>query len=77
MCCSLKPEIQKWRQGYQTHLYSIFMVIIPLLVIELKVTPNGNPSNNFYWMQKSSSLNVVQYDTTSRPIIIYLQIYIV
>ena len=44
------------------------MVIIPLLVIELKATPNGNPSDDFYWRQKSSSLNVVQYNTTSnRP----------
>ena len=54
----------------------MFMVIIPLLVIELKATPNGNPSNDFYWRQKSSSLNIVQYNTTSRPIIIHLQIYI-
>ena len=38
----------------------IFMVIIPLLVIELKATPNGNPNNDFYWRQKSSSLNLVQ-----------------
>ena len=52
------------------------MVIIPLLVIELKATPNGNPSDDFYWRQKSSSLNVVQYNTTSRPIIFHLQIYI-
>ena len=37
------------------------MVIIPLLVIELlKATPNGNPSDDFYWRQKSSSLNLVQ-----------------
>ena len=35
------------------------MVIIPLIVIELKATPNGNPSNDFYWRKKSSSLNVV------------------
>ena len=38
----------------------IFMVIIPLLVIELKATPNGNPNDDFYWKQKSSSLNLVQ-----------------
>ena len=25
----------------------IFLVIIPLLVIELKATPNGNPSDDF------------------------------
>ena len=36
------------------------MVIIPLLVIELKATPNGNPNDDFYWRQKSSSLNLVQ-----------------
>ena len=52
------------------------MVILPLLVIELKATPNGNPSNDFYWGQKFSSLNVVQYNTTSRPVVIHLQIYI-
>ena len=38
----------------------IFMVIIPLLVIELKAAPNGNPSDDFYWRQKSSSLSLVQ-----------------
>ena len=32
----------------------IFMVIIPLLVIELKATLNGNPSDDFYCRQKSS-----------------------
>ena len=37
----------------------LFMVIIPLLVIELKATPNGNPSDDFYWRQKSNSLNLV------------------
>ena len=42
----------------------IFLVIIPLLVIELKATPNGNPSDDCYWRQKSNSLNVVQYNTT-------------
>ena len=47
------------------------MVIIPLLVIDLKATPNDNPSNDFYWRQKFSSLNVVQYDTTSRSIIFH------
>ena len=30
----------------------------------------------FYWRQKSNSLNVVQYNTSSKPIIIHLQIYI-
>ena len=42
----------------------IFLVIIPLLVIELKATPNGNPSDDCYWRQKSNSLNVEQYNTT-------------
>ena len=75
-------------ESYQSRLFRnggrgtkptyIFMVMIPLLVIKLKATPNGNPSNDFYWRQKSSSLNVVQYSTTSRPIIIiiHIQIYI-
>ena len=54
--------------GRSTKPTYILMVIIPLLVMELKATPNGNPSNDFYWRQKSSSLNVVQYNTTSRPI---------
>ena len=53
----------------------IFLLIIPLLVIELKATPIDNPSNDFYWRQKSSSLSIVQYNTISRPIIIHLQIY--
>ena len=47
----------------------ILTVISPLLVIELKATTNGNPTNDFYWRQKSSFLNVVQNNTTSRPII--------
>ena len=34
------------------------MVIVPLLTIELKATPNGNPTNDFYWL-KSCSLNAV------------------
>ena len=37
-----------------------FMVIIPFLAIQLKATPNNNLTNDFYWMRKSSSLNVVQ-----------------
>ena len=36
------------------------MVIISLLAIELKATSSGNPTSDFYWRQKSSSLNVVQ-----------------
>ena len=28
----------------------IFLVIVPLLVIELKATPNGNPSDDFHHM---------------------------
>ena len=32
------------------------MVIIPLLAIELKDTPVDNPTNNFYWRQKTGSL---------------------
>ena len=55
--------------GRGTKPTDIFMVIIPLLVIELKATPNGNPRDDFFWRQKSSSLNVVQYNTTGRPII--------
>ena len=38
----------------------IFIVIIPLLEIELKATPNDNTSDDFYWRQKSSSLHLVQ-----------------
>ena len=37
-----------------------FMMIISLLAIKFKLTPNGNPTNDTYWRQKSSSLNVVQ-----------------
>ena len=50
-----------------------FMVINSLLAIELKAIPIGNPTDNFYSKQKSSSLNVVQYDTISRSIIFYCQ----
>ena len=38
--------------GRGTKPTDIFMVIIPLLVIELKATPNGNPSDDFFWRQK-------------------------
>ena len=48
-----------------------FMVINPLVAIELKATPNGNPTNDFYWRQKSSSRNVVQCNTTSESITFY------
>ena len=30
-----------------------------LLPIEVKATPNGNPSNDFYWWQKSSFLSML------------------
>ena len=33
--------------GRGTKPIYIFLVIIPLLVIELKATPNGNPSDDF------------------------------
>ena len=36
------------------------MVIIALFAIKLKAIPNGNPTNNFKWRQKSSSINVAQ-----------------
>ena len=32
-----------------------FMMINPLLAIELKATPKYNPTNDFHWRQKSSS----------------------
>ena len=47
------------------------MVTISLLAIELKATPNGNPTNDFNWRRKSSSLNVVQCNTTSRSIVFH------
>ena len=47
------------------------MVINPLLPIEFKATLNGNPIDNFHWRQNSISLNVVQSNTTSRPITFY------
>ena len=48
-----------------------FMLINSLLAIKLKAAPNGNPTNDFHWMQKYSSLIVVQCTTPSRPIIFY------
>ena len=69
------PNLPLFKNGGRgTKPTYVFMVIIPLLVIELKA--NRNPSNDFYWRQKSSSLNVVQNNTTSRPIIIHLYRYI-
>ena len=47
------------------------MVIVHLLAIELKATLNGNPTNDFYWGRKSSFLNVVQCNTTSRRFIFH------
>ena len=58
---SLHQHCTKLKNGGRgTKPTYIFMVIIPLLVIELKATPNGNPNDDFYWRQKSSSLNLVQ-----------------
>ena len=49
-----------WKNGGRgTKPTYIFMVIIPLLVIELKATPNGNPSDGFYWRQKSIALSML------------------
>ena len=59
----------KMAAGYQTHLY--IYGDHSLSAIELKATPNGNPTNDFCWRQKSSSLKVVQCNTTSRPITIH------
>ena len=47
------------------------MVITPSLAIELKATPNSNTTHDFYWRQKSNSLNVVQCNTTIMPIIFH------
>ena len=58
----IKASEQKWWLG---ELAFKFMVIIPLLVIELKTTCNGSPTNDFYWREKSSSLSGVQCYTTS------------
>ena len=35
------------------------MMIIPLMAIQLKVTPNGNPTNELYRREKSCSQNAV------------------
>ena len=58
------PTLDLKNGGRGTKPTYIFLVIIPLLVIELKATPNGNPSDDCYWRQKSRSLNVAQYNTT-------------
>ena len=39
----------------------IFLVIIPLLVIELKATPNGNPSDDCYWIMIVITILLFQY----------------
>ena len=38
-----------------------FIVVIPLLAIELKTTLNGYPTNDFYWRRKSNFHNVVHH----------------
>ena len=65
---SLKIRLLSKNGGRGTKLAYIFMVINPSLAFEPNATPNGNPTNDFYWRQKFSSLNVVQRNTTSRPI---------
>ena len=64
-CLSIKNSGRSTQPAY------IFMVITPLMAIELKATPNGNPTNNFYVRQESNFFNVVQCNTTSRPIIFH------
>ena len=44
---NLKFQFQSQNGGRGTKPTYIFLVIIPLLVIELKATPNGNPSDDF------------------------------
>ena len=63
--------------------FACLVSLVQFIVAEVKKTflksvLNAQSLNNgdFYWRQKSSSLIVVQYNTTSRPIIIHLQIYI-
>ena len=50
-----------------TKLAYRFMLIFPLLAIEIKATRNGNSTNDSYWKQKFTSLNVVPCNTTSSP----------
>ena len=56
--------------GVSNRTYKI-IVITPLLATELKATLNDNANNDFFWLQKSSSINVVQCNTTHGPIIFY------
>ena len=43
------------------------MVITLLLAIKLKDTTNGNPTNDFHWRQKSTTMNVVQCSQVTPP----------
>ena len=45
------------------------MEIIPLLAINIKATPDGKPTDDFYWKWRSSSIHVVRSSTISRPFI--------
>ena len=40
-----------------------FMVIISILAIELKVTPNGNPTNDMYWEAKNLAILMLWNET--------------
>ena len=47
-----------------------FMVITPLLAIDLKATPNGNPANNFH-CRKNLALSLLCNVTPSAAIIFH------
>ena len=53
--------VKKWRQGNQTHLYIYGDHTFIGDRAQGYGNPNdGNPKDDFYWRQKSSSLNLVQ-----------------
>ena len=67
----LKPQVFATTTLLMYPLIAVLVVLLRLFDYFLRI----NYSNDFYWRQKSSSLNIVQYNTTSRPIIVQLQIY--
>ena len=61
-------DLKKLKKLFEVHLLSVSSSCASLA---FQVVLNQT-NNDFYWRQKFSSLNVVQYNTTSRPIIIHL-----
>ena len=52
-----------------------FMVIIPLLAIELKAIANVNPNDDFYWRQESNLTLLILCNVTPPEGLLFFTIY--